>query len=243
MRLLVVSDIHGNIEALRAVAAAEPGVDHVICLGDIVDYGPHPDATVAWVREHALTTVRGNHDNAVGFGVDCRSAPLFQRLSVESRKKTVPMMAEDALAFLRGLPTRRSLAVGGRRLELLHAAPRDPLFQYLPATSVSEWKEAAAGIDADLILVGHTHLPVVVHLDRKRMVNPGSVGLPRDGDPRASYAIIEDGEPLLKRVAYDVERTIADLRAWGLPDDVTRSLESLFRGGEPLSPFPATISP
>ncbi len=73
-------------------------------------------------------------------------------------------------------------------------------------------------------------------------MNPGSVGLPRDGDPRASYAIIEDGEPLLKRVAYDVERTIADLRAWGLPDDVTRSLESLYRGGEPLSPFPAAAS-
>ncbi len=92
MRLLVVSDIHGNVEALRAVAAAEPAVEHVICLGDIVDYGPAPDATVAWVREHALAKVRGNHDNAVGFGVDCGSAPLFRRLSVESRKKTVPMM-------------------------------------------------------------------------------------------------------------------------------------------------------
>ncbi len=230
MRVLVVSDIHGNIEALRAVAAAEPDVDRVICLGDIVDYGPHPDATVAWVRARAFATVRGNHDHAVAFGVDCGSAPPFRRLAVETRLKTAPMMDAEALAFLRGLPARRAVDVDGRRLELLHAAPRDPLFQYLPGTLVAEWKEAAADIDAELILVGHTHLPVIVELGGKRMVNPGSVGLPHGEDPRACYAVIVDGEPTLKRASYDVERTVADMKACGLPEDVVRSLESLYRG-------------
>jgi predicted phosphodiesterase len=239
MRVLVVSDIHGNIEALRAVVKAEPDVDHVLCLGDIVDYGPAPDETVAWVRANALATVRGNHDNAVAFGEDCRSAPLFRRLSVETRKKTVPLLAPENLAFLRSLPTCRSVHVDRTHLELLHAAPGDPMFQYLPASQVDEWRRAAAAIDADLILVGHTHLPVVLELGGKRMVNPGSVGLPRDGDPRACYAVIDGGEPVLKRVAYDVERTIAALRAWGLPADVTRSLEGIYRGGEPLSPYAA----
>ena len=147
------------------------------------------------------------------------------------------------LAFLRSLPSRRTVHVDGTRLELLHAAPEDPLFQYLPATRVEDWRKAAAGIDADLVLVGHTHLPVIVDLGGKRMVNPGSVGLPRDGDPRACYAVLEGGEPVLKRVAYDVERTIAALRAWGLPDDVSDSLEHLYRGGEPLSPFGGSASP
>lgn len=237
MRVLVVSDVHGNIEALRAVVRAEPDVAHVVCLGDLVDYGPAPDQAVAWVRAHALATVRGNHDNAVAFDEDCRSAPLFRRLSVETRAKTVPILAPENLAFLRSLPTRRTVHVDDTRLELLHAAPADPLFQYLPATRVEEWRKAAAVIDADLILVGHTHLPVIVDLGGKRMVNPGSVGLPRDGDPRACYAVLEDGEPMLRRVAYDVERTIAALQAWGLPEDVTRTLEHLYRGGEPLSPF------
>lgn len=242
MRVLVVSDIHGNIEALRTVVRAEPHVDHVLCLGDLVDYGPAPDETVSWVRANALATVRGNHDNAVAFGEDCRSAPLFRRLSVETRKRTVPLLSAENLAFLRSLSTRRSVHVDGVRLELLHAAPDDPLFQYLPASRVDDWRRAAASLDTDLILVGHTHLPVVLQLGDKRMMNPGSVGLPRDGDPRASYAVIVDGEPELKRVAYDVERTIATLRAWGLPDDVTLALERLYRGGKPLSPFAAAPS-
>lgn len=238
MRVLVVSDIHGNLEALRAVVAAEPNVDRVLCLGDLVDYGPHPDEIVGWVRKHAFAVVRGNHDNAVGFGEDCRSAPLFRRLSVETRKKTVPMLSTENLAFLRAIPTRAHVVADGVEVELFHAAPGDPLFQYLPASRVDEWRRAAADIEAGLILVGHTHLPVVLPLgDRKRMVNPGSVGLPRDGDPRACYALIEDGEPILRRARYDVESTISSLRAWGLPEDVTRSLENLYRGGEPLSPF------
>lgn len=236
MRVLVVSDIHGNIEALRAVAAAEPDVDRVLCLGDLVDYGPHPDAAVAWVRARASATVRGNHDHAVALGVDCGSDPTFRRLSVETRLKTAPMLDADALAFLRGLPARRTVAVDGRRFELLHAAPRDPLFQYLPGTRVAEWKEAAADIDAELILVGHTHLAGIVDLGGKRLVNPGSVGLPHGRDPRACYAVIADGEPMLKRVRYDVDRTVADLEACGLPDDVVRSLESLYRGRGPRPP-------
>ncbi len=237
MRVLVVSDIHGNIEALRAVAAAEPGVDRVICLGDIVDYGPRPDAAVAWVRARAFATVRGNHDHAVAFGVDCGSSPAFRRLSVETRRRTAPLLDADALAFLRGLPARRTLVLDGRRLELLHAGPGDPLFQYLSPERVAEWEAAVADLDAELILVGHTHQPVILELGGKRMVNPGSVGLPHQRDPRACYAVIADGEPILKRVAYDVDRTVADLEACGLPEDVLRSLASLYRGDGPAPPL------
>ena len=89
MRVLIVSDIHGNWEALRTVADAEK-VDRVICLGDIVDYGPRAPETVRWVQEHSFATVRGNHDNAVATGAHCRSATSFRRLSEESRKLPIP---------------------------------------------------------------------------------------------------------------------------------------------------------
>ena len=234
MKVLVVSDIHGNIEALRAVAAAEPGVDRVICLGDIVDYGPAPGATVRWVRGHAWAAILGNHDNAVAFGVDCRSAPRFRQLSVVTRQHTVPMLSAKELDFLKGLPTSMRLEVDGLRLALVHAAPGDPLFQYLPAADRAEWTRQVAPLDADLVLVGHTHLPALFEAGGTRDLNPGSVGLQRDQDPRAACAVIEDGEPALKRVAYDVDKTLRALWEWGLPHDVARSLERIYRGDGPL---------
>lgn len=236
-RVLVVSDIHGNWEALRAITEAEPS-DVVVCLGDIVDYGPRPAHTAKWVEEHATATVRGNHDNAVAFGVSCRSAPLFRRLSEESRKLTVPLMSAGTLAFLRGLPERVSLALDGLRLELLHAAPADPLFQYLPATNLEGWRHAVEDVDADIVLVGHTHIPAFLNFGNKFVVNPGSVGLPRDGDARACYAVLDGCNVQLKRIAYDVEGTVKALREWGLPHDVSRSLERIYRGESPEKAIP-----
>ncbi len=235
MRILVVSDIHGNFSALHAVAAAERA-DQVLCLGDLVDYGPRPAECVGWVRANAQATVRGNHDNAVASGAPCRSAPLYRRLSEESRKLTLPLLSEEDRRFLSDLPLRRTVEAGGQRIEMIHAAPGDPLYQYLPATDRDAWERAIEGIDADLILVGHTHIPAVLRIGRKLVVNPGSVGLPRDGDPRASYAILEDGEPALKRVAYDVGKSLQALWEWGLPHDVARGLEGIYQTGAPPPP-------
>lgn len=230
MRVLVVSDIHGNYAALRAVAEAE-SADHVLCLGDVVDYGPRPAETVRWIRERADATVRGNHDTAVALGVPCRSAQPFRRLSEESRKLTVPLLSEEERRFLADLPLRRSIALGGVQIEMLHAAPDDPLYHYLPATELAAWERAVEHIDADVILVGHTHVPAVLRFGQKLVVNPGSVGLQRDGDARASYAILDDGRPVLKRAAYDVGKTLQALREWGLPHDVTRALERIYQTG------------
>ncbi|HEU4384413.1 MAG TPA: metallophosphoesterase family protein [Anaeromyxobacteraceae bacterium] len=231
MRVLVVSDIHGNTEALRAVATAAGPVDRIVCLGDTVDYGPRPVETVRWIMQYAESSVRGNHDNAVAFDAPCRSAPAFRRLSEESRKLTVPMLGEGERAFLAGLPETAEIEVGGLRLALVHAAPSDPLFRYLRPSDVEAWRREVEPIDADLILVGHTHLPMVLDLGNKLVVNPGSVGLPRDGDPRAAYAILDGRTPRLGRVAYDVDATVRDLKAWGLPDDVQQGLEGVYRTG------------
>jgi putative phosphoesterase len=232
MRVLIVSDIHGNWEALRTVAAQEEA-DRVLCLGDIVDYGPRPVETVRWVREHADAVVRGNHDTAVALGVSCRSAPAFRRLSEETRKLTVPLLSDTDRRYLAELPVRATLHLDGVSIELLHAAPGDPLYQYLPASDGEGWARAVEDIDAEIVLVGHTHLPAVLDVGGKLVVNPGSVGLPRDGDPRACYAVLEAGRPVLKRVAYDVSQTVQALREWGLPHDVASALETMYHGGEP----------
>jgi putative phosphoesterase len=231
MRVLIVSDIHGNWEALRAVAESERA-DRVLCLGDIVDYGPRPLETVRWVREHAHAAVRGNHDTAVAFGVSCRSAPAFRRLAEETRKLTVPMLPESERRYLALLPVRTSLEIDGYRIEMMHAAPEDPLYQYLPATDCDGWQRAVKDIDADLVLVGHTHLQAALDLGGKFMLNPGSVGLPLDGDPRACCAVLDNGRPELKRVRYDLSRTVEALWEWGLPDDVARTLGGMYVGGE-----------
>ena len=241
MRVLVLSDIHGNIDALGAVLAAEPNPDRVLCLGDTVDYGPAPDATVRWVREHAHAVVRGNHDNAMGLGEDCRSAAPFHRFSVETRRRTMPLLTEGERQYLGTLPLRKRLELDGQRIELVHASPSDPLFRYLPPSSEDEWRREAAGIDADLLVVGHTHLPALVELGSLRLLNPGSVGLPRNGDPRASYAVIVDGVPELRKVAYDVGRAIRRLWDIGVPDDVARAIESIYRDGELESPRGPTV--
>ena len=230
MRTLVLSVIHGNLEALRAVLAAEV-VDEVLCLGDLVDYGPRPAEVLDLVRRHARLAVRGNHDTAVALGVPCRSAPAFRALSEASRELTVPMLTEHDRSYLAELPVRATLEVDGLRLEMLHAAPDDPLYHYLPATDVAGWRRALRGLPADLVLVGHTHLPAVLEIEGKLLVNPGSVGLPRDGDPRASYAVLSDGRAELKRVGYDVEATVKALRAWGLAPEVARVLEGIYRRG------------
>lgn len=230
MRVLVISDLHGNWAALRAVLS-RVRADQVFCLGDIVDYGPSPGETVRWVRANAAVTVRGNHDTAVAFETTCGASPAFRRLSEETRRLTIPMLTQEERRWLGALPVRTSVEVDGRRVALLHAAPEDPLYQWLPASDVDGWRRAVERVDADLVLVGHTHLPVILPLGDKLVVNPGSVGLQHDGDPRASCAVLEDGAPALSRVDYDTSATIASLASWGLPPDVEERLAAIYGTG------------
>jgi predicted phosphodiesterase len=142
------------------------------------------------------------------------------------------MLTDDERAYLAGLPLQQDLDLDGLHVAMVHAAPGDPLFGYLPASDVEGWRSAVHGLGADLVLVGHTHAPVVLELGGTRVLNPGSVGLPRDGDPRASYALIEDGVPALRRVSYEVGKTVRLLWDWGLPHDVATALESVYVDGE-----------
>lgn len=231
MRTLVISDLHGNLPALEAVLQTPH--DQVICLGDLVDYGPWPAEVVDRVRALAALAVRGNHDDAIARGVPCACAPAVKALSDATQALTRARLGEDALRFLASLPIRLERTLFGQRLLLCHATPEDPLFTYLRPSEVEAWRRQVEALEVDGVLVGHTHLPMHLTFGRTWVLNPGSVGQPRDGDPRAAFAVIEDGVPRLERVAYDVERTVGALRETGLAQVHRDRLIQLLRTGTP----------
>jgi putative phosphoesterase len=232
MRILVISDLHANWPALEAVLAAE-SFDQAMVVGDLVAYGPNPAEVVDWVSRHASAAVEGNHDDALACGSDCRCSPASKPLAIATREVHKAMLTPEQIRFLGGLPQTRALDVSGRRFFAVHASPRSHLYRYTltPTASERHLRNQLSGVRADYVLLGHTHFPMVRVSGEKTVINPGSVGQPRDGDPRASYAVIEDGVPTLRRVAYDVERAVGDLKRLPLDAAVTDRLSSILRNG------------
>jgi putative phosphoesterase len=230
MRILVIADIHGNWPALQAVAA-EPH-DVCLCLGDLVDYGLDPLPCINWVREHAQHSVRGNHDHGAAQNVVINGRTGFKYLTGITRPLTRERLGENDLRFLSRMPVTRQVTLENTRYVLVHATPRDPLDEYAPP-DLEFWTRRLENVDADVICVGHTHQPYVLEVGGKLVINPGSVGQPRDGDPRASYAIIEDYKVELKRMEYAIEDTIATIQASSLPDSAKDMLIDVFRTGAP----------
>jgi putative phosphoesterase len=209
MRLLVISDLHANSGALDAVSET---VDAVVVLGDLVDYGPDPTETIAWVRAHASWVVRGNHDHAVATGTPTGAGAAWLDLAEASAAWTREALSADERAYLGGLPVSLAFTFGGARFAAFHAAPSDPLYRYLPPeTDEATWRSELEAVQADWLLLGHTHRPIVRRVGATTVVNPGSVGQPRAGIPMATYAIWDDGDVHLLHRSYDVERVIARL--------------------------------
>jgi putative phosphoesterase len=227
VRILVVSDIHANWPALAAID--EPH-DVCLCLGDLVDYGPDPGPCVRWAMEHAHHGIRGNHDHGVAQGVPITGDRGYRYLTRCSRPLMWEALSPDERRYLLQLPLTKRLTLGGKRFLLVHGTPRDPLDEYLmkdPAT----WAKRVQKADADIVCVGHSHMQFNLLADGIVVLNPGSVGQPRDGDPRAAYAVIEDGRIELKRVAYAVEETIRRVEAMDMPDRAKEMLCHALRAG------------
>jgi putative phosphoesterase len=229
VKILIISDVHGNAEALNAL---HESYDELWVLGDLVTYGPEPTEVVQHLREQASLIVRGNHDHAVGHDVDPRCSPPFRAMAEATRQHAMKVLSDDDKRFLRDLPLTASVERDGQRLFLCHATPSDPLFAYCPPDSPA-WRHESASVDADIILVGHTHLPFVKRFGTRTVVNPGSLGQPKDGGPEASYAVWEDGAVTLRKVAYPVDRTVAKMKELALPAGIAVDLEHLLRTGQP----------
>lgn len=230
MKVLVIADVHGNLEALESVLA-DPH-DALICLGDIVGYGPDPGACVRRIMGESPIIVRGNHDHALATGAVPGCLPSFHWLAQATARLAAAQLSETEKAGLADLPLRASEMVDGSLYHLVHATPTDPMHRYLDSSS-DGWARELRDIDPGTLLVGHTHLQFRHHVAGHTILNPGSVGQPRHGDARAAYIVIEDGNFSFCRVIYPVERTVAKLERSGIEPAAAAVLGQLLRTGQP----------
>ncbi|HZQ54235.1 MAG TPA: metallophosphoesterase family protein [Bryobacteraceae bacterium] len=236
MQYLILSDLHANRPALEAVLAdAGTGYQQIICCGDLVGYNPAPGPVVDWTRQHCATVIRGNHDKVVA-GLE--QLDWFNEIAQRAARWTIEHLDRDQISYLAGLPA------GPLRLEhfdIWHGSPRDE-DEYV--ATPHDATACFAHFEHALAFFGHTHLQggffskrgrigsiravrkseneatFEIEVDTLYMVNPGSVGQPRDGDPRAAYALFDSEQKTvtLRRVQYAVQQTAQDIVKAGLPD-------------------------
>jgi putative phosphoesterase len=228
MRILLVSDIHSNWPALQAVRES---CDLCLFLGDLVDYGGEPGPCVEWARRHATHAIRGNHDHGVAQDVDVSGGVGFKYLSRVTRPLTRARLDSNGLRYLADLPVTQSLTLDGRRFLLVHATPRDPLDEFAPPDEAF-WSRRLMGVDADVVCVGHTHYQYALQINGTLVINPGSVGLQRDGDPRAAYAVLDDRRVDFRRVEYPIEDAVRSVEDSPLPEKAKAMLAAVYRNGE-----------
>ncbi|MEK7699006.1 MAG: metallophosphoesterase family protein [Planctomycetota bacterium] len=229
MKILVISDIHGNIAALNAI---QERADMVFCLGDLVNYGPYPGECITKIRGMTDKVVRGNHDNAIGRNLGCGCSERYKELSNDGKAFTVAALNNDEKSFLGNLPLTLNLRAAGKRFLFSHASPGGDIHKYLrPDAPDAEFITESKGVDADIVFIGHTHLPMVREVNGITYINPGSVGQPRDGIPLASYAVWEDGCIEIKRVSYDREATVLGLQQTTISPTHVATLSRILRNG------------
>lgn len=237
LRIAILSDLHGNSAATRAVLADIDTVSpaSVYCLGDLIGYGPEPNETIDLVRERGIPTIMGNYDDGVGSDRDdcgCAYKDANERdRGQQSLMWTRAAVTPERKAWLRELPPEIRLETAGVRFRLVHGSPRrmnEYLFEDRDEQSLARIARSA---DCDALLFGHTHIPWTRTIEGVRMINTGSVGKPKDGDPRAAWVLLEirpDGDlrSTLCRVDYPIPLMTAAIRAAdGLPDHFAISLE------------------
>jgi diadenosine tetraphosphatase ApaH/serine/threonine PP2A family protein phosphatase len=226
MRVSVISDVHGNLAALEAVLA-EIGEGEVWCLGDTVGYGARPNECCALVRERASVCLAGNHDLAVRGTIDLDE---FAGAAGAAARWTRGVLDDASRAFLDSLDPQAKL----EGVELFHASARDPVWEYVLSDEAAAFTLALT--EAPVVLVGHSHVALRVSTNgegglapagtvvplpgARHLLNPGSVGQPRDGDPRAAWLALDldGGSATFRRTEYDVERTQREIREAGLPE-------------------------
>ena len=232
MRALIVSDVHSNLEALESVvedAGNQGGFDEIWSLGDLVGYGPDPSACIALLRRHELIAVAGNHDLAA-FGR--LSLESFNDYAAAAARWTADQISSDEAEWMAGLPLR--IEVEG--FTMVHGSPRDPVWEYVVSVPVAA--VSFQHFTTPRCLVGHSHVPFlcvtgedgpkflefplgdpVPLADERLIINPGGVGQPRDGDPRASYAVYDSTDKTVAhyRAKYDIKTTQDKMAECGLP--------------------------
>jgi putative phosphoesterase len=233
-RVAIVTDIHANLPALEAAVTRieELGIERIYCGGDLVGYGPHPNEVCALLARRQIPTIYGNYDYAIARGLeDCGCfypTPRDRELGEQSIAWTLAHTDEQSKDFMRGLPFDVRFELGGKRVRLVHGSPRKVNEYLLEERAASTFERIAAIADCDVLAFGHTHKPWIREHAGVLFVNCGSAGKPKDGDPRASFALLEpaSGEVrvTIERVDYDADTVAAEMRRVGLPDELADKL-------------------
>jgi putative phosphoesterase len=218
VRIAVISDIHSNFDALQAVLSDIGDYDALVCLGDLVGYGAQPNEVVSKIRSLGPDAiVTGNHDYAVLTG----DTSGFVRHAVQAIEWTRREISPENLKYIASLHSRATFTVDEVKVALVHGSPRDPLNEYIyPNISDFILRSLIEESGGDSLLLGHTHAPFTHSFGSKLIGNPGSIGQPRDGDPRASYGILEpftQFEFRIRRISYDIDAAASRIIAAGLP--------------------------
>jgi putative phosphoesterase len=233
-RVAVITDLHANLPVLEHALARieELEIETIFCGGDLVGYGPHPNEVCALIEDRDIPTIYGNYDYAIARDFeDCGCAyrdPHEREIGQLSVDWTLAHTDTRSKRFMRDLPFDLRFELGGKRVRLVHGSPRkvnEYLFEDKPPQT---FERIARLAEADLLVFGHTHKPWVEERSGVLFVNCGSVGKPKDGDPRGSFAVLAATgggvEVTIERVGYDALAVARDMRDVGLPDELAESL-------------------
>ena len=218
--LAIISDIHGNLPALKVVLEKIEDADLIICAGDLVGYNPYPNEVIWEIKKRKIPCILGNHDRAV-ITDDYSNFNIYAKIAAMWTRKA---LTRENLIFLASLKSSmRSLEYENFKISVHHGSPWDEDYYVYPdmvRESILEYE------NPDLLVLGHTHVPFIKRFKKGTILNPGSVGQPRDGDPRASYALadIKRGIYEIKRVEYPIDEVAERILKEGLPEFLARRL-------------------
>lgn len=216
--IAIISDVHSNLPALEAVIASIDalGCDRIISLGDVVGYYAQPAECIEILKSRNVTNILGNHDHYIVSGESCSRSKLVSDIT-EFQRNLISDVQRDWLSLSRPFLIEGSVV-------FLHGGWKDPVDQYLYEVSETDFPDGATTLFA-----GHTHVQTLLDIEGKTFCNPGSVGQPRDGDPRASFATMSSGVISLHRVEYDIDRTAEAMSKTGFP---SKCYENLYIGAQ-----------
>jgi putative phosphoesterase len=221
MLIGLIADVHSNAVALKAVISAleDAGAERLLHAGDIVGYNPYPNETIELFRRNNIISISGNHDRALVTGDTSGFNPYAKAALEWTRNEVSP----DNFAYIKGLKNIKSVTVDEKRIILVHGSPYD-IDEYVYPEDASPGLLSAA--NADILILGHTHIQFKKEYHEGIIVNPGSVGQPRDGNPKAAFAVLDTGSGKieLERISYDIEKVVEDMLAAHLPEKLALRL-------------------
>lgn len=210
----LIADVHSNSEALKSALSGlkKNKVKAILHAGDVVGYNPFPNETIALFKQSGIISIKGNHDRALISGDTSSFNPYAAYALDWTRKKISP----EEVEYISGLKDIEYLVFDDTRVAMVHGSPRNFDEYIFPDYSNPG---LLSMVEGDILVLGHTHVPFITEFDEGIIVNPGSVGQPRDGDPRSCYALLdtETGKVDLCRIEYDIEKVMEDILAEGLP--------------------------